>query len=71
MELDSKFIRAWETDKAFGKPVYEIANKTKGDIIASIGWYPAWKRFVMYPVEGTVWDIGCLQAIAKFIQELK
>lgn len=70
IDLGSKFIHAKKTDEAYGKPVYEIINKRSGYPISQIGWYPAWKRYVMFPVGETVFDIGCLKDICAFIESL-
>ena len=66
--LDSEYIYARQSEMAYGKPVYEIINKRSGAPIAQVGYYPAWKRYVMSPVGRAVFDAGCLKAITEFIE---
>ena len=66
--LDSEYIYAQQSEIAYGKPVYEIINKRSGNPIAQIGYYPAWKRYVMFPLGTAVFDAGCLKSITKFIE---
>ena len=69
--LDNKYIRADIGEIAYNRPVYVISNRKSQLPIAQIGWYPLWKRYVMYPLENTVWDAGCLESIIKFMAELR
>jgi hypothetical protein len=70
LELNNKYMHADVSEIVYGKPVYAITNKSSGILIAQIGWYPEWKRFVMFPLENSVWDIGCLKSIIDFMEAL-
>ncbi len=68
IDMGNPYIYALLSDTAYGKPVYDIHNARSNTIIAMVGYYPAWKRYVLHPFEGCVFDVGCLQSIIKFIE---
>jgi len=69
IEIGSKYIHAEQSELEYGKPVYDVIG-SRG-VIAQVGWYPQWKRYVMFAYENTVWDVGCLDSICKFIKTLE
>lgn len=71
IDIGSKYIHSEEIDKAYGKPVYAIINKSSGAPIAQIGWYPSWRRYVLSPMQTTAFDVSCLECITKFMKGLK
>ena len=50
---------------------YRVVNKSSGDDIGRIEFYPAWRRYVLSPEAGTVWSAGCLADVWGFIDRLK
>lgn len=41
-----------------------------GKLIAILGYYKAWRQWVMYPQPNTVWSEDCLQAIREHLKQL-
>jgi len=72
--LDSEYISIYEWPKP--KPIkktslYEIRNKKSGQTIGFVKWYGAWRQYCFFPDRDTVWNIGCLTEINKFLAKLK
>ena len=46
-------------------------NKTSGDIIGMVGWYPEWRRYAFWPerFREPIFSAGCLIDIADFINQ--
>jgi len=38
--------------------------------LATVEWYPRWKRYVLMPERGSVWSWDCLEAAAGWIRSL-
>lgn len=36
--------------------------------LGTIQWFAQWRRYVLYPSAGTVWDKGCLREVADFCE---
>lgn len=36
-------------------------------VIGKIKWYWAWRRYVFFPESETLYDVNCMNAISKFI----
>lgn len=66
-ELQNKYIRSDIGEISYGKPVYVISSKNHQTPLAQIGWYPNWKKYVMFAHDNTVWDAGCLTNIVEFL----
>jgi hypothetical protein len=37
--------------------------------LGSILWHAPWRRYCFYPVENTLFDYGCMNQIAEFIEQ--
>lgn len=48
---------------------WEVRSKRGGDLLALIGWYAPWRRYVVYPQDGASFDAECLTEIAAFLSE--
>lgn len=46
-----------------------VKNIHSGTIIATIRWYGAWRKYALFPEEGTVWDNNCMTTVIAFIQK--
>ena len=46
---------------------YGLNKHTVG--LGSIGFYPAWRKYVYWPEDGTLYDSNCLNDIAAFCEE--
>jgi len=40
-------------------------------MLATIEWYPQWRRHVMMPQPGTVWSWDCLLAVSEWMHALE
>ena len=69
IEIGNKFIHAKEIYEVQGKRAWAIVNTKSGHEIACVGYYPAWKRYVMFTDAPTVFDSGCLLSIKKFMDD--
>ena len=49
---------------------YEVLSINQGLRLAIIKWYGPWRQYCFYPEANTVWNVGCLQDINKFINDL-
>lgn len=67
IDIGNKYIHAKEIYEIKGKPAWAIVNSKSGAEIACIGYYPAWRRYVMFTDAPAVFDSGCLQNIIKFM----
>jgi hypothetical protein len=48
---------------------WTIRNVRSGDILGEIRWYGAWRQYTFMPVSGTVFNVGCMEDITRFIKE--
>lgn len=49
---------------------YHIISKNSEDIIGTIKWNGAWRKYCFFPNNDTVWDIKCLTTITQLIQDI-
>jgi hypothetical protein len=49
--------------------VWRIANELHGVDVGEIKWNGAWRKYCLFPYEGTVFDTKCLGRISEFINE--
>jgi hypothetical protein len=47
---------------------WSVHNKITDARIGQISWYAGWRRYAFWPSEMTVFDFGCLNQIAEFIE---
>ena len=38
-------------------------------MLGTIKWYGAFRQYVFYPDEGTVWSKGCLEIVNGFLED--
>jgi len=69
IDLGNQYIHAKEIYEIKDKPAWAIVNTKSGSEIACIGYYPAWKRYVMFTDAPAVFDLGCLESITEFIRK--
>ena len=68
--IESKFL---EFDKVgwTGKThVVNILSKSSGFILGKIKWYGPWRQYCFFPTAETIFNIGCLEDINKYIKDL-
>lgn len=47
-----------------------VFNKKHGSRLGYFEWYPAWRCWVFHPEHGTVFNDGCLRALADYSKTL-
>lgn len=47
--------------------VWEV-NDRDGNTLGQIKWWTAWRRYTFHPCGNTLYDPGCLRAIADFCE---
>ena len=50
---------------------YAIVNNKSASVLARISFHGPWRQFVMKPIGDTIWSVGCLEDVIKFMAELK
>lgn len=60
------FIQVGDTGKT---KIYSINTKTS-NLIGSIRWHGAWRKYCFFPSADTLWDYKCLNEVNNFIYEL-
>lgn len=50
--------------------IWGIESKSSGNLLGMIQWYGAWRQYVFYPSENTLFNTGCLSEIREFIWRL-
>ncbi len=74
------FLRFEKRPRAAGRvtDVYEVCTSGKPydedapqfSELGEIRWYSAWRRYVFFPRDGTLYDAGCLREVAEFLGTL-
>lgn len=41
-----------------------------GVYLGTIAWWGAWRQYVFFPDTSTIWSIGCLDMITKFLKKM-
>lgn len=47
--------------------VWHVLNKASNNLLAVIEWYSPWRQYVFFPIEGTLFNNGCLEEIVRFL----
>jgi hypothetical protein len=50
--------------------VYQVINKEFNVDLGIITWYTAWRQYIFKPNKDTVYSIGCMIDIARFVKNL-
>ncbi len=61
------FVRMPTTGKT---SKWGIVNNSSGDVLGGIVWYGPWRQYCFEPVEGCVFNGGCLTDITEFMAAL-
>ena len=49
--------------------VWDVVSTHTFEIIGEIKWWGAWRKYVFFPQEGTLYDVSCMNHICDFISE--
>lgn len=47
-----------------------VHSVRSGQLLATIAWYGPWRQYTFQPVDGTVWNNGCLATITRYVEAL-
>ena len=51
--------------------IWKVLNKNTQAILGEIRWYASWRQYTFMPEKGTIFSVGCLDDIKKFIKGLR
>lgn len=71
MKTKYKYIHFVETRLLSQTSIYECRNNKSGETIAKIKWYSVWVQYCFFPEQFSVYNLGCLNDIANFMEQLK
>jgi len=66
----SEYIEFKLIDKKTKTSVYSVENIKSEMSLGTIQWYGAWRQYCFFPIPHTIFNIGCMEYIIKFIQKL-
>lgn len=46
--------------------VWMVSSGRSEALLGRVAWYAAWRRYVFYPENGTLYDRDCLRSLAEF-----
>jgi hypothetical protein len=61
-----EFTQQLDTGKT--KVWYVKSARSPSDTLAVIKWFPNWRRYALFPMPETVFDVECLTEITEFIR---
>jgi hypothetical protein len=47
--------------------VYVVRNLADDSLLGRVSFWPAWRKYVFFPAESTLFDCACLLEIATFV----
>ena len=50
---------------------FNVRRRDNECLLGEIKWYSSWRQYCLFPVDDTVWSVGCLTDIQNFIEGLK
>jgi len=65
-----KFIRFDFLEKKPKTSIYTVSNIKYGNVLGIIKWHPHWRKYCFYSEGYAIYDVGCLNDIRDFIQDL-
>lgn len=70
MKTQYRYIKFQLTERKAKTAVYSCCNNNSGHELGIIKWYPGWRQYCYFPTAQAVYSTGCLEDIAKFINQL-
>ena len=68
--MTKKYIKFSFLEKKPKTVVYAVVNIKYGNTLGIIKWHPAWRKYCFFAEGNTIYDVGCLDDIKNFIQNL-
>ena len=47
---------------------WDVRSTHDGSLLALVRWYGPWRRYVVYPQAGALFDASCLRSITQFLE---
>jgi hypothetical protein len=69
--MKSKYIKFVKIADKPKTTVWSCRNISGDYELGQIRWYPQWRQYCFFPVENTVYSMGCMEDINQFIVELR
>ena len=66
----SEYIEFILTEKKPKTEVYIVTNKNNQGYLGEIKWHGPWRQYCFYPYKSTIYSVGCMEYINKFINKL-
>lgn len=68
---ESKWITIEETTFGDKKTkTFFILSKENRDVLGSIKWYGAWRKYSFFPADNTLFESQCMMDIVEFMNSL-
>ena len=69
--LDSIYMDAHLMPRADGRrtDIWVICNKRSGAALGAVRWYGPWRQHCFFPNGESLYSVGCLQALERFLAE--
>jgi len=71
IELMSKYLEFELLEQKPKTKVIGVISKRHNDMLGIIKWFPGWRQYALFPGNGTVFNVECLNDIQSYISELK
>lgn len=63
--IELELLRASKSGKT---KVWLVQSKVGGDVLGVMRWKAQWRRYALFPVDGTMFDADCLREIADICE---
>lgn len=70
IEIIGEYLEVELIDKGEKTNIYLASNRKWGSILGRIKWNGNWRQYCFFPESSTVFSVGCMQDICKFINKL-
>ena len=63
--LTATFVRPSPSGKT---DIWAIRSVSSSEVLGEIKWFGRWRQYVFFPVDGTIWNPDCLDAVSTFVR---
>lgn len=67
--MEGKFMDFREGDHGGVTRRWAVISKDGTWLLGEVKWFSAWRRYVFYPANGTLFDADCLTELQVFLRE--
>lgn len=64
------FLRLWPRPASRKTDIYEVRSQRTRELLGRVQWYVSKRQFCFFPDPGTLYNKGCLDSIAIFVDAL-